>query len=281
MRLGIAADLVLADPEIERIAGHERLDAPPSDRAAVVERQVAIDDVRHEVGAAHREPAHRIGLDVVLVLVEVVGAREPVLELVGRVEDEVGVVDEVHQVRRRRAGDQHRGRRACIDEPVQAFTGIENSEPFCHSNTCFLLSPVEPDFGRAAALGDQVDFLVDVLFRIERAGARNFDDVAAPFPFGAVKLDVGALAAQTLPGLHRQIEDGLQADVAENRDAVGLHEQVVGRLGTAEFADAGPVDAGRLVPVGLSGDFMHGGCPAAIGLVRWGVVAGFIGPRPG
>src|SRR5262245_45916696 len=60
VRLGIAADLVLADPEIERVAGHERLDPAPADRAAVVERQVAIDDIRHEVGAPHGEAAHRI-----------------------------------------------------------------------------------------------------------------------------------------------------------------------------------------------------------------------------
>jgi hypothetical protein len=67
---------VLADPEIEGVAGHERLDAAEAGRAAVVERQVAVDDVGHEVGAPHGKPAHRIGLDVVLVLVEIVGAPE-------------------------------------------------------------------------------------------------------------------------------------------------------------------------------------------------------------
>src|SRR5262249_57905230 len=34
VRLGIAAVLVLTDPEIERVAGHERLDAAPAGRAA-------------------------------------------------------------------------------------------------------------------------------------------------------------------------------------------------------------------------------------------------------
>ncbi len=74
MRLGIAAVLVLADPEIERVAGHERLDAAPSDRATIIERQVAVDDIRHEIGAPHREPADRVRLDVVIRLEEVVGA---------------------------------------------------------------------------------------------------------------------------------------------------------------------------------------------------------------
>src|SRR3974377_2246481 len=47
MRLGVAAVLVLANPEIERIAGHERLDAAPTRRAAVVQRQIAVDDIRY------------------------------------------------------------------------------------------------------------------------------------------------------------------------------------------------------------------------------------------
>ena len=110
VRLGVAAVLVLADPEIERVAGHERLDAAEARRAAVVERQVAVDDVGHEVGAPHREAAHRIGLDVVLVLVEVVGAGEAVAELVRAVEDRADVVDQVHQVRRGGAGEQQRRR---------------------------------------------------------------------------------------------------------------------------------------------------------------------------
>ena len=80
MRLGIAAVLVLADPEIEAIAGHERLDPAVAGRAAVVERQVAIDDVGDEIGAPHGEPAHRIGLDVVLRLEEILGAAETVAE---------------------------------------------------------------------------------------------------------------------------------------------------------------------------------------------------------
>ena len=118
VRLGIAAVLVLADPEIERVAGHERLDAAEAGRAAVVERQVAVDDVGNEIRAPHGEPAHRIRLDVVLVAVEVVGADEAVAELERAVEDRVGVVDEVHQVRRGRAGEQQRRSRARIDDAV-------------------------------------------------------------------------------------------------------------------------------------------------------------------
>src|SRR3954469_11159107 len=38
MRLGVAPHLVLADPEIELVVGHEGLDAAPTGRAPVVER---------------------------------------------------------------------------------------------------------------------------------------------------------------------------------------------------------------------------------------------------
>src|SRR5262249_15919544 len=44
VRLGIAAALVLADPQIEAVAGHRRLDAAVAGRAPVVERQVGVDD---------------------------------------------------------------------------------------------------------------------------------------------------------------------------------------------------------------------------------------------
>ena len=118
VRLGIAAVLVLPDPQIEHVAGHERLDTAEAGRAAVVERQVAVDDVGNEIGAAHGEPAHRVGLDVVLVLVEVVGAAEAIAELERAVEDRVGVVDQVHQVGRGGAGEQQRRARARIDDAM-------------------------------------------------------------------------------------------------------------------------------------------------------------------
>src|SRR3984957_2558693 len=84
--LRVVAVLVLADPQIERIAGHERLDPTPARRAAIVERQVAIDDVGDEIRPPHGKPAHRIGLDIVLVFVEIVRAGEAVAELIGAVE---------------------------------------------------------------------------------------------------------------------------------------------------------------------------------------------------
>ena len=95
MSLGIAPGLVLADPQIEAVAGHERLDPAVAGRAAVVEGQIAVDRVGDQVGAAHREAAHWVELDVVLGLVEVVRPAEAVAEHERVVEHRLDVVEHV------------------------------------------------------------------------------------------------------------------------------------------------------------------------------------------
>src|SRR5262249_15513551 len=89
----IATGLVLADPQREAVAGHERLDPAVAGRAAVVERQVGVDDVGNEIGAPHREPADRIRLDIIAGLEIVLRPGETLAERIGTVEDEIGVVD--------------------------------------------------------------------------------------------------------------------------------------------------------------------------------------------
>src|SRR5580704_9015923 len=96
-----------------------------------------------------------------------------------------------------------------------------------------------------------------MLLGVERAGARHLDDVAAPFAFGAVELDVGAAAAEALPRRQRQVLHLAHPDVAEHRNAFRLHEQVVGRLRASELAEAGALAGGGLVPM-AAGDIMHG-----------------------
>src|SRR6185436_20448013 len=105
----------------------------------------------------------------------------------------------------------------------------------------------EPDLGGAAPFDDEVDFLVHVLFGIERARARHLDDVAAPFAFGAVQLDVGAAAAGALPRRQRQVLHLADADVAEHRNAFRLHEDLVCRLLLAKKKEASALAAVRLV----------------------------------
>ena len=268
MRLGIMAVLVLADPQIKGVAGHERLDAAPARRTAVVERQVAIDDIGNEIGAPHGEPAHRIGLDVVLVLVEIVGARETVAELIRAIEDHLGVVDEVHQIRCRGAGQQQSRRRAGIDDAVHGVDGDRKQRALLPLKHVALGFAVEPDLGRAAAFDDQIDLFVDVLLGKKRAGAWHLDDVGAPFAFGTVELDIAAASAEPRPRRQRQVLHLAHADIPIDRDVVGFHEKVVRRLRSAELAKAGAFESGRLVPVNLAGDLVHGHPPDAIGCAK-------------
>src|SRR5262249_49812921 len=108
---------------------------------------------------------------------------------------------------------------------------------------------VEPDLGGAAAVNDEIDFLVEVLFGVECARSRHLDDVAAPLALGTVELDIATFAAQPLPRRKGQILHLAHADIAVDRDAFRFHEQVIGRLRPAELAEAGSVVAGRLMPM--------------------------------
>ena len=116
---------------------------------------------------------------------------------------------------------------------------------------------VEPHLGRAAALDYVDDLLVEMLFRIERAGARHLDHVAAPFSFGAVELNVGAAPAEPAPRGERQVLHAPHPDVAKDRNPFGFHEQVVRRLRPAEFAEAGAASARGFMPVRLAGNVVH------------------------
>ena len=80
MRLGIAAVLVLRDPEVKLVICHERFNAPIADRAAVIERKIAVYDIWDEVGPPHGEATHRVGLDIVLRLEKIIRAAEAIAE---------------------------------------------------------------------------------------------------------------------------------------------------------------------------------------------------------
>src|SRR5262245_25779416 len=64
VRLGVLPGFVLCDLHVEVSAGHVWLDAPIVKRAAVIWRQLASENVGDNIGAAHSETAHRIGIDI-------------------------------------------------------------------------------------------------------------------------------------------------------------------------------------------------------------------------
>ena len=118
---------------------------------------------------------------------------------------------------------------------------------------------VEPHLRGATALNHEINFLIEVLFRIERACSGHLDHVASPFPLGAVQLDVGALAAEPLPRRQRKILHLAHANIAKDRDPFRFHEQIIWSLRPAELAEAGTIVAGRFVPMRPPGQFVHAG----------------------
>src|SRR5215208_3137333 len=125
---------------------------------------------------------------------------------------------------------------AALTKRWNAFSGMVNNEPFCHSNACFLLCPscqtsVEP------RPSDENDLFIEMPFRIESTGARNLDDVAAPKAFRAVKLNVGSAPAEAAPWLHGQVLHPAHADAAIDRHALRFHEAVIGHGLSLERAE--------------------------------------------
>ncbi len=60
-----------------------------------------------------------------------------------------------------------------------------------------------------------------------------------------------AAPAGALPGRERQVLHAGEADAAENRESLGLHEGVVGSRLLPELAETGLLGAGGFVPVSL------------------------------
>src|SRR5689334_11519393 len=115
-----------------------------------------------------------------------------------------------------------------------------------------------PDFGGAAAFYDQTDFLVEVPLDVERTRTRHLDHIHAPEAFGAKELNVAAAATLSLPRRERQILHPPHADAAIDRNALRLHEAVVGHRLAQELAEACVLTGLGLVPMDLIGCVVHG-----------------------
>ena len=249
MGLGIAAVFVLTDPEVEAVVGHERFDAAVARRAPVIQRQFAVHRVGDQVGATHRQSAYRIGLDIIAGLVEILGAAKAIMKHEGIVEHRAEAVQHVQHVRRRGPSEQQGAAGTAIDDAMQGVHRDRKHRAGLPFEDMLLAVAFLPDLGRAAALDDQEDLLVHVLFDVERARRRHLDDVAAPLALGAVELDEVAAPAHAFPGDERQVLHLADADAAKHRNAFLFHERVVGCRLLAELAEAGFLVACRFVPV--------------------------------
>src|SRR5258706_11277533 len=112
-----------------------------------------------------------------------------------------------------------------------------------------LLLAVGPDFGGAAPFDNDHDLFIHVALGMQRAARRDFDTVAAPFAFRAEELDESAVAAHALPRLQRHVLDSFHADAAKDRDALALHEIVIGCVRPLPGAVSGVLQPLRLMPM--------------------------------
>ena len=155
------------------MAGHEGLDPPITGRAPVVERQIRVDDIGDEVGAPHGEPANRVGLDIVARLEKVLGPGEPFAESVGTIEDDISVVDHVHDIGRRGSAQQQRRRARCVDYAVMGIERDREQRALLPFENVALALALLPDFGAAAAFHHQHHLFVEMSLDVERTCRRG------------------------------------------------------------------------------------------------------------
>src|SRR4030095_5465085 len=118
-----------------------------------------------------------------------------------------------------------------IDDAMGRVHWNRKDRPFLPFEGQLFGIAINPHFGGAAALDDKILLFVKMLLGIERAGTRNFYDVAAPQSLGAEQLNERAVAAGALPWFARQILHSAHADIAINRDPLGFHVVVIRRVG--------------------------------------------------
>ena len=223
VRLLVGADRELRDVA-RHAARHVEADVAAAGAALLGADQRQVDRVGHEIGGEQEALLLRLRREVVRLAVEAV------LEVVGRVEDEIDVVIEVHH--RRRIGDADIARRLLPRAVEMLVPAVERDRE--HRARLPLegdaLAGVVPDAGRAAAVEDQDHLLVELALRLELLAGRDGADVAVVRDARGVVVDEDAAAAAARPGLefHRaQVRHVLRADDVEPLRA---HPAQIGRV---------------------------------------------------
>src|SRR5207244_9084556 len=108
---------------------------------------------------------------------------EAIAEFIRTMENSVGGIEQVQYVGCGRSAEEQGRARAGIDDPMPRIERDREQGAGLPFEDVTLLVTFKPDLGRTAALNDVVDFLIQVLFGIQRAGARDLDQIAAPFSF--------------------------------------------------------------------------------------------------
>ena len=170
---------------IEPLAMLKRMWPPPAPRSlALISGRLTAS--AHEIGDEQKPLLLALGAEIVRL------AGKPVLEIVGRVEDELDVLIEVDHRRRIGDGDIARGRLTRAVEmlvPAIERNGEHGARlPFEGDAAAFVV----PDRGRAAAVEHQDHLLEQLALRREFLARRNLADVAIVRGARRLVIDVDA-----------------------------------------------------------------------------------------
>src|SRR5262249_57648587 len=124
---------------------------------------------------------------------------ETIFELIGAIEDKIFAAEYVHDVRRRRSGEQQCRTRSGVDNAVRGIHRDGKYRTFLPFKREFLRIAVNPNFGGASAIDDEELLLVHMFFGVECTGSGNFADVTTPDSFVAEALDDISTTLPTLP----------------------------------------------------------------------------------
>src|SRR6185437_7869281 len=163
-------------------------------------------------------------------ILAVVGG-EAIGELERIVENELVVVEQVHDHRRIVDGDVDDRLLADIVQLVPAVERRREQRtqaPF--EGGAALLGALAPYLGRAMALQHADELLVQMALRLDGAAGRNLDDLDAGEALHADQLDEGGGRARQLPGPALGRPRVLHAIAAMDGDVLLLHPALIGGL---------------------------------------------------
>src|SRR6202045_3954598 len=111
------------------------------------------------------------------------------------------------------------------------------------------------------------DLFVHVALGVERSRTWDLDHIAAPAPFGTVKLDEGSVPSHALPPFERHVLYPAHADPAIDRNPLRLHVVVIRRIRPFPGAIARVLEPFRLMPV-VTGDVVHAMSPGQLPKIK-------------
>src|SRR5262245_26924250 len=141
VRLGIASGLVLADPDIEPVVGHLRLDAAIAGRTAIIERQLRVTMSGTKLVRRMASPRIGSGSTSSFGLKKSSAPENRSVKLCGQLKMNCGLSRRFITFGADVPQSSSAGELAALMNRWNAFSGIANSDPFCQSKVCRRVCP--------------------------------------------------------------------------------------------------------------------------------------------